>query len=338
MIRSLFGLEDVVLYIFVVVRSFFVWIFSTVYSRAMNVPGLSNVLRPLLLPSLAAGLPSTPPEPADVAPTSRRVSANNRVAGSRSAWSTRGRIVEGLLSAVVVVYMCGGTGVSVPYSLATMLSTILTTYVTLGIGGALSELRELHAPSPVASDVFFGARRLRSVMSPVSDEERSDLDGVDLDEYDYFQTLYKMRVFMLGAVGVPAILWCYCAALFDPSSSLALPLMLIGALALTCFFYSGVVVLFYHPFTRKATLGTIFKWHHICTNQPRCRHVRVFLLATGTIYMVLLHVSDVPSKWTWSLIMTHSARLLSLLVALRGDNEGVADAGAEIVEHVQEVG
>ncbi|CAM9967388.1 unnamed protein product, partial [Ectocarpus sp. 4 AP-2014] len=76
MIRPLFAFEDVVLYVFVVVRSYFVWVFSSVCSRAMDVPGVSNVLRPLSIPSLAAGSTSSPPEPADVAPPPRLSGAN----------------------------------------------------------------------------------------------------------------------------------------------------------------------------------------------------------------------------------------------------------------------
>lgn len=38
-----------------------------------------------------------------------------------------------------------------------------------------------------------------------SDEEKTDLDGVDLSGYDYIQTLRNFRAFTLGATRLPAI-------------------------------------------------------------------------------------------------------------------------------------
>ncbi|CAN0362114.1 unnamed protein product [Ectocarpus fasciculatus] len=335
MIRPLFALEDVVLYIFVAVRSFFFWIFLSVYSRAMDVPGLSNLPRPpSSSPHIAAGSSSAPSAPAGLA------RAPPRPSGSRSAWSTRGRIVEGILSIFVCVYLWRASGVSPLPSLAAILLTgALGFSVFIAVLEALSELSELHAPSSIVFDVLHKVCRLWSLRSPMSHEERTDLGGVDLFEYDYFQTLSNFRAFTLGAMGLPAILAYFSFASFDFFASLASQVALIYFVALVYLYACcGGVFLCYHPFIRKATFGKISKWQHHCINQPRCRHVRVFLLATGTIYMVLLYVSDVPSGWTSSLIMTHSTRLLSLLVALRGDNETVADAAEEVVEHVQEVG
>ncbi|CAN0270901.1 unnamed protein product [Ectocarpus fasciculatus] len=146
---------------------------------------------------------------------------------------------------------------------------------------------------------------------------------------------------MLGFAGVPMILMYPCASTSVFISSWARRFALcalICLVSLSLFCFGGFVLLSDHPFTRKAPFGKMSKWRQLCIKQPRCRHVRVFLLATGAIYPVLLHVSAVPSGWTSSLITIHSTRLLSLLVALRGDNETVAEAAEEVVEHVQEVG
>ncbi|CAM9941972.1 unnamed protein product, partial [Ectocarpus fasciculatus] len=117
-IRPLFVLEDVVLYVFVVVRSFFVWSFSGAYSVAMNVHGLSNLPRPLSSsPRIAAGSSSSPPSPASLA------RAAPRAPGNRNAWSTLVRIVEGIIAICVCVFVLDGSGVNIniPSSLATTL-------------------------------------------------------------------------------------------------------------------------------------------------------------------------------------------------------------------------
>ncbi|CAM9143837.1 unnamed protein product [Ectocarpus sp. 8 AP-2014] len=323
MIRPLFALEDVVLYIFVVVRSFFVWIFFSVYSRAMNVPDLSNMPRPLSLLGLAAGSPAAPPEPADVAP------ATPRASGSRSAWSTRGRIVEGLLSAVVFVYavrgwMSGVFTLAKP-SIASMLSIFLSSAVVpdwsvfnvpLTVGGRSSD--ELYRDLDV------------------------DLDVVDPSEYDYFQKRYCFEVLMfelLVPLHVIAILLGKAFALYDSFiSSLSLgPVFLAGAMLIAYPLGICLWLLLFGSVMYVHSGDHLYKLKGLCINQPRCGHVRAFLLAGGMICAVWLHLSPVPSKWAWSLIATHCTRLLYVIVALRGDNGGVADAAAEIAAHVPEV-
>ncbi|CAM9903941.1 unnamed protein product, partial [Hapterophycus canaliculatus] len=71
--------------------------------------------------------------------------------------------------------------------------------------------------------------------------------------------------------------------------------------------------------------------------QPRGRRGRFLLLLSGVVYAGSLLSSPLPSCWTWSLIVAHTTRLLNVLVALRGQNDGWAEAAAEIVEHVPEV-
>lgn len=130
-------------------------------------------------------------------------------------------------------------------------------------------------------------------------------------------------LFYLGTFILPSV---------DPPLELVVEIVRTG---LGCILFMCLYIYFVTPI--EAMLFELLKkWQNRCVKQPRCRHVRVFLLAGGTIYAVLLHVSPVPSLWTSSLIMAHSGRLLSLLVALRGDDEGVADAAAECVGHALE--
>ncbi|CAN0552699.1 unnamed protein product, partial [Ectocarpus sp. 12 AP-2014] len=162
--------------------------------------------------------------------------------------------------------------------------------------------------------------------------ENPVLDGVDLFEYDYFQRRYNFNARMCKILGV----------LYFSSAAIDL----LNRLMDDSFAYRVARLIAVFPFVRvwykflsgdETYQGTqLLTLKNLCVNQPRCRHVRVFLLATGTIYAVLLHLSPVPSKWAWSLIVTHSTRLLNVLVALRGHSQGVADAAAEIVEHVPE--
>ncbi|CAN0239238.1 unnamed protein product [Ectocarpus fasciculatus] len=292
----------------------------------MNVHGLFNLPRSQSASArIAAGSSSSPSAPADVAP------ALPRIPGRRKAWNTRGRIVEGILS--VCVFGGSGMSVSVPSSLATMLLTFTLFFsLAIQVEGFL-ELSQRRYPLEFWEfDVLSKAFLLRS------SEERTDLDGVDLAEYVYFLKLSCIKACMFGFTWVPMILADLCASTYDFFDFFGrrFALNFFFPICFCCF--SGFVLLSYHPFTRKAPFGKMYKWWQLCFKQPRCRHVRVFLLATGAIYTVLLHVSDVPSGWTLSLITIHSTRLLSLLVALRGDNETVADAAEEVVEHVQEVG
>ncbi|CAM9413025.1 unnamed protein product [Ectocarpus sp. 12 AP-2014] len=323
--RPLFALEDVVLYIFVVVQPFFVWIFSSVYSRAINVRVLSNVLRPLAPPCLAAGSSAARPPAVDLAPAPPQSSGNHGVAGSWSAWSTRGRIVEGLLSAVVLKHAVEGWTFS-PFALAALLvGVMLRLSLFFAVLRGLSELWRLwHDSSPLDGRAS-NAERCGVPEYPV-------LDSVDLFEYDYFQKRYIFNARMCKILGV-----CYFSSAAIDLLNTLMDDSIAYRVARICAVFPFVRVLYKFLSGDETYQGTqLLTLKNLCVNQPSCRHVRAFLLATGTIYAVLLHLSPVPSKWAWSLIVTHSTRLLNVLVALRGHNQGVADAAAEIVEHVPE--
>ncbi|CAM9094041.1 unnamed protein product [Ectocarpus sp. 6 AP-2014] len=291
----------------------------------MNVRVLSIVLRPLAPPRFAASSPAARPPAVDLAPAPPQSSGNYRVAGSWSAWSTRGRIVEGLLSAVVLKHAAEGWTFSPSALAALLVGVILRLSLFFAVLRGLSELWRLwHVSSPLdgrTSDV----ERDGVPENPV-------LDGVDPFEYDYFQKRYNFNARMCKILGV----FYFSSAAIDLLNRLMddsiafrvarVPIVFPG-LRVWCKFLSG-------DETYQGTQLLALK--SLCVNQPRCRHVRAFLLATGTIYAVLLHLSPVPSKWAWSLIVTHSTRLLNVLVALRGHNQGVADAAAEMVEHVPE--
>ncbi|CAM9368693.1 unnamed protein product [Ectocarpus sp. 8 AP-2014] len=298
------------------------------------VPDTSVDVQPMLVPPrLSARSPAQPAAPADAAP------APPRSSGLRSAWSTRGCIVEGLLSAVVFVY-------SVVEVVSLLLITPFTGRAELLIGLILF----MFFLSPSWLDVFCELKQLWTVPSAGEEGNRvskyPDLDGVDLFEYHCFQCRFNFvpTLFLHGGMNNIAYLSISCpynalvsiGAFILPSVDLFLEFVVhLVSLGLGCLFFCRLYVCFID--TKEAMLRELLKkWKTRCVKQPRCRHVRVFLLAGGTIYAVLLHLSPAPSKWTWSLFMAHSARLLSLLVALRGDNEGVADAAAEVVGHVLE--
>ncbi|CAM9690885.1 unnamed protein product [Ectocarpus fasciculatus] len=321
----LFALEDVVLYIFVRVQSFFVWILSSVYSRAMAVPVLSNVLRPLSPPRLAAGSPAAPPPAADLASAPARSSGNYGVSGSWSAWSTRGRLAEGLLSAVVLVHAVEEWTFSSSALAALLVGAILRLSLLFAVLGGLSELWRLWH---VSSHVDGRTCNVERYGMP----ENHVLNGVDIFEYDYFQKRSNFNARMCKVLG----LFYFSSAGVD----------ILNVVMDDSFAYRVVRLIIVLPWIRvsgkfifgdETYQGTqLFTLKNLCVNQPKCRHVRTFLLARGTIYVVLLHLSPVPSKWAWSLIVTHSTRLLNVLVALQGHAQGVADAAAEIVEHVPE--
>ncbi|CAM9094110.1 unnamed protein product [Ectocarpus sp. 6 AP-2014] len=203
---------------------------------------------------------------------------------------------------------------------------------------------------PSLHDAFSELRRLWNVPS-AGDEGNGvskypDLGGVDLSEYDCFQSRYNIVPILcvLNGTHIVAFLSMVC-----PYKTLVLietfvlpsvdpPLEFVVHIVRTGLGFILFMSLYVHfVATTESKLYKLFeKWEKHCVKQPRCRYVRVFLLGGGTIYAVLLYLSPVSSGWTSSLIMAHSGRLLSLLVALRGDTEGVADAAAEGVGHVLE--
>ncbi|CBJ25824.1 expressed unknown protein [Ectocarpus siliculosus] len=335
MSRSLFSLEDIVLYIVVAVRSYVVWILSSTYYRAMNVPGLSDVLRQVSSsPRIAAGPPAAPPSPAELSPSAPpRSSCNHRVSESRSAWSTRGCIVEGVLFTVVCGYWMRGLWPLDPLTLGKMFAgAIFRLPVQYIVHHAFPELRWLWSAQVVSVEhTNIDGERVVLLNS-------TNLDGIDPSEYDFFQKVYSFVVFTFALVTIPGDLGASISVVLISHLSLVFSVFQV-AVVIVIYFSCWTICLthlLYRPFIKTAIYGRFFQWELICMTQPRCRHVRAFLLAGGMIYAVLLHLSPAPSKWTWSLIVTHSTRLLSLLIALRGDNEGVANAAGEIVAHVPE--
>lgn len=68
------------------------------------------------------------------------------------------------------------------------------------------------------------------------------------------------------------------------------------------------------------------KLDQACRSQPSCKLVRAALVLSSTGYGVVLHLSPAPSVLQWSLIVTHTARALKLLVSLRDQSEGIGAA------------
>lgn len=69
--------------------------------------------------------------------------------------------------------------------------------------------------------------------------------------------------------------------------------------------------------------------------QPGCRLVFAVLLGGGVFYaLLLLFLVPAPSKLRWGLVLSHSTRLLNVLVALYGEGQSVTDAAVELAAHV----
>lgn len=72
------------------------------------------------------------------------------------------------------------------------------------------------------------------------------------------------------------------------------------------------------------------KLEQSCRTQPSCKLVRAVLVLSSIAYAVVVCVSPAPPVWQWSLIVTHAARALKLLVSLRDQSEGVGAAAAHV--------
>ncbi|CAM9671117.1 unnamed protein product [Scytosiphon promiscuus] len=236
----------------------------------------------------------------------------------RSAGSMRGCIVEAVLSAIVLMHAVKGVVTSSTlWQIVELLPVVVCT--KCGANEGLSQIHPSYARRSV--DLVREMDRLRDDSSA-----SSDLDGVDIFEYNDMVTLSLAPLSYSGQLSL-FLLWCVATNL--PLAGGVWPrwctVAVVGAWCV-CSSYAVVTLLPRRPRLRKLFL-----------TRPRCRRGRFLLLLSGVVYAVSLFCSPLPSWWMWSLIVTHTTRLLNVLVALRGHNEGWAEAAAEIVEHVSEV-
>lgn len=154
----------------------------------------------------------------------------------------------------------------------------------------------------------------------------TDLAGVDIFEYSDMVTLSLAPLSYSGQL-LLFLLWC--VATYLPIAGGAWPrwcAVVVLAAWCICSSYAVRTLLPPRPRLRK-----------LFVTQPRCRRARFLLLLSGAFYAGSLLSSPLPSVWTWILIATHTKRLLNVLVALRGQNEGWAEAAVEIVEILPEM-
>ena len=78
---------------------------------------------------------------------------------------------------------------------------------------------------------------------------------------------------------------------------------------------------------KHGIVGRTWKLGEACRTQPFHAHVRPMLLVSSLVYAVLLYLSPVPAAWYWSLIATHTARAVLLLISLRWQSDRVGEGG-----------
>ena len=148
-------------------------------------------------------------------------------------------------------------------------------------------------------------------------------DDSDTFEYSDMMTIPTMWVTSWAALPAFGLAVCLC---FIPQ------LQLSGTVVypVLCATSAVLAVLLY-----LQTSPPLAKLNKPFYTQPGCTFVRAALLTSGVLYAgVLLCLIPGPSKWRWLLAFTNSTRVLRLLVALRGEGQGVADAAVEVTGHV----
>lgn len=143
-----------------------------------------------------------------------------------------------------------------------------------------------------------------------------NLHRVDIFEYTDMAALSRIYVnavlviafALIGAVVLPASSWN----------------SLLGMVAFSCLMPVLDAIGKNRQFLERPILADV------CGPRPSYRVVRCFLLLSGLAYAVSRCFSPGPFLWRWGLIVTHSTRLLNLLVSLRGQHERRVDAAAAV--------
>eukprot|EP00752_Nemacystus_decipiens_P010687 g9518.t1 len=163
-------------------------------------------------------------------------------------------------------------------------------------------------------------------LGPVAWEDSLSLDEVDLFSY---HDVLSLSLNVLKVVSA----WLLLQAL-----SLGLTLCVVAYLLLAFTFASDAywllavfVPLWLATYVRVmykyGIVGRTWKLGEACRTQPFHVHVRAILLVSSLVYAVLLYLSPVPAAWYWSLIATHTARAVLVLISLRWQSDGVGEGG-----------
>ncbi|CAM9670838.1 unnamed protein product [Scytosiphon promiscuus] len=247
-----------------------------------------------------------------------------RKPANRNARSVRGCLVEASLSAVVWVYTA--KGVTSSPTAWEMLALFIVLSSTLR-GAKAGFYHVVHAD--------FAERAVDLIVHRNGDRVRPDgtvslnLHSVDLFEYADMAALSRIYV-----TALVVIVWAFIMELVH--------LVLVESkwtlLAALVVFLCPVFLYMYFRVSFRQTRELLHrpKLQDISGTRPSYMVVRFFLLLSGLAYAGSLCFSPGPYLWKGGLIVTHNARLLNLLVSLRGRNEGRVDAAAASAQHVRE--
>jgi len=153
-----------------------------------------------------------------------------------------------------------------------------------------------------------------------------DLDGVDLFLY------HEMLTHSLGLLKVVSTWFLLLVFFYGPVILLVLCVTSVYFSFLTGFgdvrfmavlgALSLLWLLCFLPILCKSGIVGMYRaLAEMCLSRPRCTVARAFLLSCGIVYALLLSFSPVASAWRWSLVATHSTRVLSVLASLRCEVE-----------------
>lgn len=163
-------------------------------------------------------------------------------------------------------------------------------------------------------------------LGPVAWADSLSLDGVDLFSY---HDVLSLSLNVLKVVSAWLLLQVLSLGL---TLCVVVYLLLAFSLASDAYWLLAVFVpLWLGTYARVmykyGVVGRTWKLGEACRTQPFHPHVQPMLLVSSLVYAVLLYLSPVPPAWYWSLIATHTARALTVLVSLRWQNERVTEDG-----------
>lgn len=156
-------------------------------------------------------------------------------------------------------------------------------------------------------------------------------DGVDMFDFDEMMSssvniLLGIASFLLLQLASIPFLFPYTFFLIISSFNLSGSSVGSGNAFVWLGLYALILLASKHLFYRLG-IGDMFrKLEQSCRTQPRCTLARAMVVLSSLFYAGVLSLSPVPAVWQWSLIVTHSARALKLLVSVRDQSEGMVAA------------
>lgn len=238
-------------------------------------------------------------------------------------------VAEAVLSTIVFVYALKGA-VEIVQNQDVARGCFLFPPVVLCIGCAVwtGVSHSLLAPRvQVAVNNIVSANAIEiNRLGPVAWADTLSLDGVDLFSY---HDVLSLSLNVLKVVSAWLLLQVLSLGL---TLCVVVYLLLAFTFAVDAYWLLAVFVpLWLGTYARLmykyGIVGRTWKLGEACRTQPFHPHVRPMLLVSSLVYAVLLYLSPVPAAWYWSLIATHTARALLILISLRWQSERAAEGG-----------